>query len=118
MHRWLNRLTEPYVLFPLFAMLLLGVLWGTTLALIGNESAAARDHAAESVNELVETYEAQMVRALREIDLTLKLVKSAYEQAPGDGALRDVEARELLPSNLLFAISVADAHGDVVASTV
>ncbi len=117
LQRWLGRLTEPYVLFPVFAVLLLGVLWGTTLNLIDKEFAAARRAAAVSTHELTETYEAQMVRALREIDLTLKAVKSAYEHAPGSDVLADMKARELLPPDLLFAVSIADQSGRVIAST-
>jgi diguanylate cyclase (GGDEF)-like protein len=117
LQRWLGRLTEPYVLYPVFALLLLGILWGTTLNLIGQEFAAARRAAAVSTHELTETYEAQMVRALREIDLTLKAVKLAYEHDPGGDVLGDMKARELLPPDLLFAVSIADERGRIIAST-
>ena len=41
LRRGLNRLAEPYVLFPLIALILLGVVWGTTLSLIRVERSTA-----------------------------------------------------------------------------
>ncbi|MBK8738067.1 MAG: hypothetical protein IPM02_00265 [Betaproteobacteria bacterium] len=84
--RWLNQATEPHVLFPAIAMLILAIIWGTTLNRIDAEHAAAGRAAAVSSRELAETYEAQVVRALREIDQTLKLVK--FEHRPGTGTCR------------------------------
>ena len=55
----------------------LAMIWGTTFNLIKSERAAAERAATLSSRELAETYEAQVVRALREIDQTLKVVKFA-----------------------------------------
>ena len=115
--RALGRLAEPYVLFPLTALLLLTVIWGTTWNLIGSERAGAERAAATSAKELAETYEAQAVRALREIDQSLKLIKYAYEQNGGNVSLPLLRERALLPPDLLFAVSIADRNGKVVAST-
>ncbi len=52
---------------------------GNNLKLINSESTAAEHAAAVSSHELVETYEAQVVRAVSGIDQTLKFVKYAYE---------------------------------------
>ena len=115
--RWLNRATEPHVLFPAIAVLILAMIWGTTLNRIDAEHAAAGRAAAVSSRELAETYEAQVVRALREIDQTLKLVR--YEHRPGQAqaVLQTLKSRSLLPPDLLFAVSIADSKGTVVAST-
>ena len=115
--RSLHRLTEPQILSPVFAVLFLSVIWGTTLGLIKVESAGAERAAASSSRELVETYEAQVVRALREIDQTLKFVKFAYELKGAPTVLRDLKARTLLPPDLLFVVSIADRKGEIVAST-
>ena len=114
---WLNQATEPHVLFPAIAILILAIIWGTTLNRIDAEHAAAGRAAAVSSRELAETYEAQAVRALREIDQTLKLVR--YEHVPGraQAVLQALKSRSLLPPDLLFAVSIADSKGDVVAST-
>ena len=113
----MSRLAEPYVLFPLIALILLGVVWGTTASLIRIDRAAADRAAAGTTLELADTYEAQVVRAMREIDQTLKLVKFAYESKSGDINLTELKAKGLLPPDLLFIVSVADAKGRVVASS-
>jgi len=114
---WLARITEPQFLFPALAVLSLGLIWGTTWSLIQWERAGAKRAAAASSRELVETYEAQVMRALREIDQTLKFVRYAYEVRGPQGVLPELKARTLLPPELLFVVSIADQNGDVVAST-
>ncbi|MFY9328909.1 MAG: sensor domain-containing diguanylate cyclase [Georgfuchsia sp.] len=115
----LYRLTEHYFLFPIFAVLMLGVIWGTTWNLITVERNSSELAAAGATRELAETYEAQMVRALREIDQTLKFVKYAYEQERKKSRtiLGDLKVRALLPPDLLFSVSIADSAGKIVAST-
>ena len=113
----LIRLAEPHMLFPALTILFLGVIWSATLNLIKVERANAQAASAAAVLELVDTYQAQVVRALREIDQTLKLVKYVYETREPSAALTDLKARTLLPPDLLFVVSVLDAHGAVVAST-
>lgn len=117
MRRWLSHATEPQILFPAIAVLGLGMIWGTTLNLIRSERVAAEHTAAVTTRELAETYEAQIVRALREIDQTLKFVKYAAELRGRQVVLRELKARALLPPELLFAVSIADSKGDIVAST-
>src|SRR5690606_27682883 len=77
--RWFGRATEPVVLFPLFAVLVLGLIWGTTLNLITVERNNAEKAALVSSQEIVETYEAQVMRTLSGIEQTLKFVKHSYE---------------------------------------
>jgi hypothetical protein len=117
LRRRLHQATEPYILFPAFAVLVLGVIWGTTLHLIHVERTGAGRAAAVSCRELVETYEAQVVRALREIDQTLKVVKHSFEGSGDRGVLSDLKAKSLLPPDLLFVVSILDASGSAVAST-
>lgn len=117
LRRGLARLTEPYLLFPLFALVGLCGLWATTYLLIRAERSNAERAALASTRELADTYEAQVVRAVREIDLTLKAVKYGYERGGGASVLEDLKARALLPPDLLFVVSIADAKGDIVATT-
>ena len=77
--RWFSQANESQVLFPAAALVLLAAIWGMTWNVIRVELIAAETAAAVSGRELAETYEAQVVRALREIGQTLKLVKYAYE---------------------------------------
>jgi len=115
--RWLINTSEHHVLFPVIAVVVLTVFWWTTLTLIEVEHTAARQAAASSSRELVETYEAQVVRALREIDQTLKLVKYEYESAGKRAILRELKANALLPPDFLFVVSITDDAGQVVEST-
>lgn len=87
----LRRLLEAYVLFPLFAAMLLVLTWTTVIHLISAENVVAQNAAAELSRELADTYQAQMVRNLVSIDQTLKTVKYAYEMKGGAGLseLRD-----------------------------
>jgi diguanylate cyclase (GGDEF)-like protein/PAS domain S-box-containing protein len=115
--RALSRLAEPWVLFPVLAVLFLGVIWGMTWSLVRAERNAAQAAAAVSTGELADTYEAQVLRALREIDQTLRFVKYAYEGNDGRLDLAALKAKGLLLPDLLFIVSIADANGSVLAST-
>lgn len=114
---WRQRITDPHVLFPILAVLLLGILWGTTWNLISAERSAAKIAATSSARELGETYEAQVVRALREIDQTLKVVKYAYQGGGEQQVLIDLAASQLLLPDFLFVVSITDKTGAVRAST-
>jgi diguanylate cyclase (GGDEF)-like protein len=115
--RWSGHAIEPRILFPAIAVVALILIWGTTWVQIEGEHAAARRAAAASSRYLAETYEAQVVRALREIDQALKLVKYAYTGRNGHALLQELKVRTLLPPDLLFTVSIADDKGNVVAST-
>ena len=112
-----SRLAEPLLLLPVIAIILLGVVWGTTLNLIHVERSIAARSAASSSVELAETYEAQVVRALREIDQSLRFVQYTHQRANGVVDLESLRTRGLLLPELLFVTSVADATGQIVAST-
>jgi diguanylate cyclase (GGDEF)-like protein len=113
----LHRAAEPRVLFPLIALLLLVAIWGTTFGVIRVNHLAAEHAAASSSHELLGTYEAQVVRALREIDQTLNLVKYWPARAGGPHMLADLKDKGLLPPALFFVVSIADAKGVIVEST-
>ena len=116
-HRGLGRATEPQVLSPLIAILFLVVIWGTTFGLIRVKYSASEHAAAVSSRDLLETYEAQVVRALREIDETLNLVKYWYEHKAGRHTISELKDNGLLPPDLLFVVSIADREGVIVDST-
>ena len=109
--------TEPQILFPLTAMVLLVVIWGTTFGVLRIRHADAEHAAALSSRELLDTYEAQAVRALREIDQTLLLVKFWPGRAIGRDTLADLEREGLLPPDLLFTVSIVDRDGVIREST-
>jgi diguanylate cyclase (GGDEF)-like protein len=115
-HRLFGRVTEPQILFPFIAVFLLAVIWGSTFGILRVKRADAEHDAAVSSRELLDTYEAQVVRALREIDQTLSLVKYWHERGGGKG-LAELRENGLLPPDLLFVVSIADRAGTVVDST-
>jgi diguanylate cyclase (GGDEF)-like protein len=116
-HRRLGRATEPQILFPLIAVCLLTVIWGTVLGVVKVRHADAEHAAAASSRELLGTYEAQVVRALGEIDQTLNLVKFWPDRQAGRHTLSDLKSKGLLPPDLLFVVSIADRDGAIVEST-
>jgi diguanylate cyclase (GGDEF)-like protein len=113
----LSRVTEPQILFPLIAVFLLTGIWGTTLSVLRVRHADAEHAAAVSSRELLGTYEAQVVRALGEIDQTLKLVKFSRDVQAGEHTLAKLKDQGLLPPDLLFTVSIADVNGVIVEST-
>jgi hypothetical protein len=113
----LGRATEPQILFPLIAVVLLAVIWGTTIAVLKARHADAEHAAAVSSRELLGTYEAQVVRALGEIDQTLNLVQCWRGRGAGGHTLSDLKSKGLLPPDLLFTVSIADGEGVIVEST-
>ncbi|MTW13372.1 EAL domain-containing protein [Pseudoduganella eburnea] len=116
MKRWLRMCLETQVSLPLFTVVLLAVVWATTLHFIDSEAAASRDMTAESASELIATYEAQVARSINGIEQTLKVLKYSAERLGARGALPELQANGLLPSGLVFVVSIVDAQGDTVAS--
>lgn len=107
---------EAHLVLPVIVAVLIAVIWVASSTLADVERAAAERDAVMSTRDLLGTYEAQVVRALREIDQTLRLVKYSYE-LQSQHTLADLKSRSLLPPDLLFAVSVVDRQGQVIAST-
>jgi signal transduction histidine kinase/CheY-like chemotaxis protein/HPt (histidine-containing phosphotransfer) domain-containing protein len=113
----LTRVAEPVVLFPVIAILLLTVIWTATVGLIRLNHTDAEHAASVSSRELLDTYDAQVARALHEVDQTLKLVKYWREAGQGSRALAELRAKGLLLPDLVFTVSITNRHGAVVDST-
>ncbi len=107
---------DTHISLPLFALVLLVAVWIATFRFIGLERESALAAAREAAREHVDTYEAQMGRNLANIDQTLKVLKYAVEINGPAGALTALRQQALLPSSLVFVVSVADKNGTVVAS--
>jgi len=114
-HHWLHIAVRPALLFPALALVLLGVIWMLTLTLIRSERIAAEREAVQSSEQQASTYEALMVRALGEIDETLRVIQFAHANA-GEDYPRTLEDRGLLPPSLLFTVILTDASNNVVFS--
>jgi len=107
---------ETHISLPLFGLLLLVAVWLATFHFIGVEHGNAVAAARIAAHEQVDTYEAQLGRNLAGIDQTLKVLKYAVELNGPAGALAALRQQSLLPSALVFVVSVADKNGIVVAS--
>jgi diguanylate cyclase (GGDEF)-like protein len=116
-NRHIGRVTEPQILFPFIAILLLTAVWVMTFSISKVRHTDAVRSAAAASSELLDTYEAQVVRALRDIDETLHLVKFWHEHENGQGGLAKLRESGLLPADLLFVVSVANSDGIIVDST-
>ena len=117
MRRCGHRIAEPQILFPLIAAVWLAVIWGITLSLIKIRDSEAERDAAVSSRELLGTYEAQIVRVLRETDQALNLVKFWHERAAGHGRLSELKEQGLLPPDLVFSVGITDRDGTILEST-
>jgi len=113
--RW-HRLVEPPFLFTGIAILLVAVIWGSTFNLAARERTAAERTAKALAADTADTYEAQVVRALREIDNTLKLVRYNLRETAPPALLEALRSQGLLPPELLFTVSITDREGNIVAS--
>jgi diguanylate cyclase (GGDEF)-like protein len=112
-----HRLTEPDVLFPSIAVIVLALIWGMTYNLITVERAAAEHAVRLSARELAGTYEAQVLRSIREINQNLLLIQYVFESGNGDSVLEDLGNRMLMLPDILFTVSIADDRGRIVQST-
>jgi signal transduction histidine kinase/FixJ family two-component response regulator len=115
--RGLNRVAEPAVLFPVIAILLLTAIWASTLELIKLKHSDAEHAASVSSRELLSTYDAQVARALHEIDQSLNLVKYWHEGDRKHRPLAELKDKGLLPPDLLFGVSIVDRQGTITDST-
>lgn len=112
---WQNLVSSPLIMFPSFAVIVLAGIWWLTLGFIASERDAAIQAAQISSYQQADTYEAHVIRALREIDQALLFLQYAHDNAPGNYIV-DLEERSLLPPALLFIVSVADDEGRIVYS--
>lgn len=114
--RWLRRGLDTHVSLPLFALLLLLAVWLVTLHEIDAERELAQEAAADSLHEMLGTYEAQVARSLDGIDQTLRMLKYAVERKGALGALPELGREGLLPPGVVFVVSIVDRRGVTVAS--
>jgi diguanylate cyclase (GGDEF)-like protein len=116
-HSRLHRLLEPPILFSGIVLLLLAVIWAVSFNLVARDHLTAERTAAALAMDLADTYEAQVVRALREIDNTLKLVRYSLDTREAQAILDELRTKGLLPPELLFTVNITDANGNVIAGT-
>ncbi|MFO7550872.1 MAG: EAL domain-containing protein [Haliea sp.] len=113
----IQRLAEPHVLFPALALIVTLLLWGGAYSLIEVERNNAHASARTLTRDLTETYEAQVVRVLRDIRKDFQVMQFSFELYGGDATLAVLEERDLLPPGFLFTVSILGPDGELLAST-
>ncbi|MDF1831014.1 MAG: EAL domain-containing protein [Porticoccaceae bacterium] len=108
---------EPQLFYPVLLITLLLILWITTFSLISANHQRAQESTISSATALLHTYEAQVVRALREIDQALNVTRRTYEINNGNTTLSMLNDWGLLLPNFLFVTSITDADGNIINST-
>jgi diguanylate cyclase (GGDEF)-like protein/PAS domain S-box-containing protein len=114
--RWMRRGLDTHVSLPLFALMLLVAIWVVSFHEIDAEREHAEEAAADTLREMLGTYEAQVARSLDGIDQTLRLLKYAVERKGALGALPELGREGLLPPGVVFVVSIVDRNGVTVAS--
>jgi len=104
-----------YAVAALIPVLLLVVIWAAALYVIHLERVATEQAAIHSSQEILETYDAQMVRNLGAIDQTLKIVKFSFELEGSKFSLPDLREKGVLPSSVVFDVRIANGRGDILA---
>jgi hypothetical protein len=104
------------VLFGTVGLLIVLIIVSSTHYLVSREQAAIRRQIEHSIGDIADTYEARVLRSLREIDATLKLVDFVATQQRSD-ILTTLSERNLLPPGLIFSVSIVDGQGRVKEST-
>ncbi|TFH71502.1 hypothetical protein E3V39_13470 [Gammaproteobacteria bacterium LSUCC0112] len=111
-----HRLSEPHILFPLLTMVLLVVIWSAAYELIRTRHQSALQQAQETARDMAVTYHAQLLRTLREIELSISMVAYVQEGQPAGTAVNVLVDRGMLPSAMLFSVSIYDGLGQLLAS--
>jgi aryl carrier-like protein len=111
--RPLHRITEPQILFPGSVVVTLLLIWGATLFYARALRTDLEVHSLVSTEQILETYEAQIIRSLDEIDQAMNLV-TWWRGQGADRMIAQLSERELLPHELVFGVSVVDAQGRIV----
>lgn len=104
------------VLLPIIAFIAMGGVWFVTFKLIEQDKADLVNEVELTTKHVAGLYKEQVVRSLRDIDLTLSVVRHAAERHGLKGALPEVEGDLLVPASLVFSIDIVDQAGHVAAS--
>jgi diguanylate cyclase (GGDEF)-like protein len=110
-------MVEPTGLILGGTVVLLALIWGSAFHFADRERVRARAATAQMLPELADTYEARILRALRQVDSTLKLVRHSLASTGPERVLENLRHDDLLPLEFIFTVSIADAEGRIQAST-
>lgn len=105
------------ILLPVFAVMLLALLWTTLLVSLAGDRNAAINLASANAESLAQTYEERTTRILRQIDQTSQFLKYAYESHGSNFTFSEfVKKKGMLPTDVTVLISLVNDKGIIVAS--
>lgn len=113
----LRRIGETHVLILLLGLLVLAAVWVSTLGAIAKEEREASDRALQITERLIDTYEAQTLRVLNEVNQNIRWICYARRFAGKNGDLEHLLVQNLLLSNMVFTTRIVDSQGRVIASS-
>ncbi|KAB8042870.1 PAS domain S-box protein [Janthinobacterium aquaticum] len=104
---------------PLFALLLLALLWGAVLAQIRQERASSMRDAVAGSESLARTLADHTSTILRQTDHATQLFKLKFEESGGALRLKEFTRPRglldsVLPSKLALPIALVDANGSII----
>lgn len=115
-HRRIHRLVDPPFLIGALTLVGLLVIWSSTVHLTQTLSQSVARNTATMATDIADTYEALVVRALREIGHTAKLVRYELTRQPPQAVIDDLSEHDLLPPSLLFSVAVLGLDGKLLAT--
>lgn len=113
----LMRIKRPDLLIGLFGGLIIVVIWTATTTAIRKEERDASELAVKEAGRLLDTYEAQTLRALNEVHQSLRLASFARRYAGEKGTVVQLQEQNLLLPNLVFTTRLLDNKGKVLSSS-
>jgi PAS domain S-box-containing protein len=110
----LGSLGSPAAAIATFCVILVAVVWITTLQRIGFERAEAVRDGTGDLSKLAIAYEEHSLRTLRDVDQVLSIVKGEYERRGPKVDIRQVVETGRFDPALFLYIGIVDKHGILV----
>lgn len=113
--RWLASL-QLTILLPLFAVLLLTILWSTVAYQLAQERSTALKQASDKSVALAQAFEARTNRVLQQVYQVTQFIQFEFQQDGGRRIFPALMASDVLPARIVNMITVLNASGKVIAS--
>lgn len=110
--------SQLLILQPMFAVLLLAILWAIIFAQIDREHDQALDRARDDCVAWTQSFEERALRILNQVDQTSLYLKFEYEESGRNTHLQQLLTTPgTLPRDIPLRIALVDAHGQVIEDT-
>jgi diguanylate cyclase (GGDEF)-like protein/PAS domain S-box-containing protein len=113
--RALSRL-QLNVLLPVFALLLLAMLWTVVFYQIGQERLSTLRHTAQKSDSMAQNFQSRATLILQQVAQATQYIRFEFEQHDGLRSLSSLLASHTLPVAISTLVTVADADGKILFS--